>query len=304
MASTKPPGRGTTTGNKAPKPIGGMPATYQPPGVYRPGLPETGAVGGLKHGELGTYTVPGTAPTPLGAVPQGVQYFEGDQFRELPNNPQVLTMLQGVMIQTGFLNPKGVTFGSPDPKTMAAFHELLKQSNIIGTDWHTTLNNRLASTGADSSAATRAAQTPALVISLANPDDIKATAQKTAQTLLGQDLPPDELDRFVQSFQASQTAAQTADYNAKYGTFLSGGNASGPGGGGPTAGGTTTQEAQTEAGMGRMAAKQIEQQHPGQIAAYGFGSQVMSALDSLRSSGNLPSGGAGLGSNAAAAGLQ
>ena len=301
ITGAKAPGAGTAKGKA--KPIGGMPATYQPPGVYRPGLPETGAVGGDPQGKLGTYTVPGTAPTPLGAVPQGVQYFEGAQFSELPNNPQVLQMLQGVMIQTGFLDPKGVTFGSPDPKTMAAFKEVLKESNIIGTDWHTTLNNRLASTGADSSAATRAAQTPALVINLANPEDIKATAQKTAQTLLGQSLPPDELDRFVQTFQASQTAAQTADYNAKYGTFLSGGNASGPGGGGPTAGGTTTQEASTEAGMGRMAAKQIEQQHPGQIAAYGFGSQVMSMLDSLRSSGNLPTGGAGLGSSAAAAGL-
>ncbi|HYH52140.1 MAG TPA: hypothetical protein VEG38_21570 [Acidimicrobiia bacterium] len=61
-----------------------------------------------------------------------------------------------------------------------------------------------------------------LVTELANPEDLKYYAQKTAVNTLGRALRPDELERFVSSFHASQQQSQAAAYNA--------GGTGGPGG--------------------------------------------------------------------------
>lgn len=292
MAKSTPPS--PNQGKGGPQPIGGLPPDY----FVQKRIPYTGQ-GGVKGQVLAAGGNPRAAYGPDATLPinQGIQYWTGDDFRQLPQNPQVLQMLQGLLIQAGYMDSKGIQWGQPDPKTMAGFRELLKQSNFKGTDWHTTLTTQLSATGADGAAAARQANVPPLVVTLGNPDDIKATAQKTAQTLLGQNLPDDELNRFVSTFQQSQAAAQQADWQAKYGHYL----ATGQEGAVPGAGGTTTQEAQTEAGMARQAKAQIEQTHPGQAAAYGFGSQVFAALDSLARTGNLPS--AGPPANPGAAGL-
>lgn len=52
-----------------------------------------------------------------------------------------------------------------------------------------------------------------LVVELANPEDLKFYAQRTAVSTLGRALRPDELNRFVSSFQQAQTSAQTQAYN-------------------------------------------------------------------------------------------
>jgi hypothetical protein len=61
-----------------------------------------------------------------------------------------------------------------------------------------------------------------LVTELANPEDLKYYAQKTAVSTLGRSLRPDELSRFVASFHNAQSVAQSAAYTA--------GGAGGPGG--------------------------------------------------------------------------
>lgn len=62
----------------------------------------------------------------------------------------------------------------------------------------------------------------ALVVELANPEDLKYYAQRTAVSTLGRSLKPDELARFVSSFHGAQQSAQAQAYNA--------GGTAGPGG--------------------------------------------------------------------------
>ena len=61
-----------------------------------------------------------------------------------------------------------------------------------------------------------------LVTELANPEDLKYYAQRTAVATLGRGLKPDELERFVASFHGSQQASQAQAYGA--------GGSGGPGG--------------------------------------------------------------------------
>jgi hypothetical protein len=53
-----------------------------------------------------------------------------------------------------------------------------------------------------------------LVTELANPDDLKYYAQRTAVATLGRALRPDEIERFVSSFHNAQSVAQSAAYTA------------------------------------------------------------------------------------------
>jgi len=54
-----------------------------------------------------------------------------------------------------------------------------------------------------------------LVVELVNPEDLKYYAQRTAVATLGRALRPDEINRFVSSFHASQQASQTQAYNQR-----------------------------------------------------------------------------------------
>lgn len=215
---------------------------------------------------------------------QGPRYFTGDQINQLPRTAQEMKALQDLMVQTGFLDPKGVIPGSPDAKTISAFEQVLNMANIHGIDWHSELSNQLASTGADGAAAARMNEAPPLTISLSNPDDLKAVANKTARTLLGQNLSDADLARFVQAYNQQETAQQTATWQGNYGHEVATGY---PGGMNATS--STTQVAQPDV----AAEAQIRKEQGPQVTAYGIGSQVMAQLDSLRNTGQLATGGPG-----------
>lgn len=199
-------------------------------------------------------------------------YKKGDQFALLPTNSADLTTLQQALVQAGYLNQGDVIYGSPDAKTVSAFEQLLATANLSGVTWQNALGARLA---AASQQAPAGVKTPPLTIALTNPDDIKAVAQKTAQTLLGQNLPDDALNAFVSNYQAAETKYQTDQYYQQYQPGV---------GYGP--GGTTTQAPN----LASAAEQQIRSTNPIGVSAYGIGSKVMAALDSLRSTGNLPNG--------------
>lgn len=211
----------------------------------------------------GMWGVPATFTS--GDVPP--QYKQGDQYRELPTDTTQLALLQHALIDAGYISDteaKLIAFGSPDPRTAAAFEKLLVTANISGGDWQDALSKRLASVAANPQPTK---QLPPLTVQLTNPEDIKDAFQKTAQTLYGGDLPDDQVNAFVSQFQAKEQAAQTQAYNQQYnvaaGTY-------GPGG---------TTVAPPNAGVD--AAEYIKNAHPNEVAAEEFGNKMSVLLNAF-----------------------
>jgi hypothetical protein len=171
-----------------------------------------------------------------------------------------------------------MVLGSPDDMTTAAFAKLLATANLSGTDWRTALTTRLTVAGQQAPADTPVRKGP-LVIKHIDDGTLTATFQSAASQLLGQQLAPDQLQNMIGAFHALETTNATTAYNEgdpNQTGILYGGL------GGDT---NVTPDAK------QFANTQIQAQNPGQYAAGSFGANVMSALNSLRSSGNLPTSG-------------
>lgn len=124
------------------------------------------------------------------------------------------------------VDPTEIALGDYDEYTFKAYQTAIHRAAMFhasGVD--KTLNDVIDEAanieGADARNKASRGRAP-LVTELTNPEDLRYYAQKTAVATLGRSLRPDELERFVSSFHASQTASQTAAYNA--------GGTGGPGG--------------------------------------------------------------------------
>jgi hypothetical protein len=203
-------------------------------------------------------------------------YKRGDQVKLLPSNGAALAQLQQGLYQAGYITDaqyKRMVLGSPDDVTTLAFSKLLATSNMSGTVWQETLSTRLAA--AAQQAPDKGKETPPLTVSLTDPAAIRQTLDVTSRKLLGGYMTPEQKDAFVAQFQASQSASQSAAYYQTYN----------PGVGYGPGGTTTTPDLE---GQAREYAKTTD---PNQYKATQFGSQVHSALESLRSTGYLNSEG-------------
>lgn len=115
-----------------------------------------------------------------------------------------------------------ITPGLPDPYTAKAWANLLDRSaNYYASGKHMSVWEVLdeganiigpGGPGGGGAGGSGSGRQP-LVVELTNPEDLKYYAQKVAVSTLGRGLKPDELNRFISSFQGSQTAAQTQAYN-------------------------------------------------------------------------------------------
>lgn len=118
-----------------------------------------------------------------------------------------------------------------------------------------------------------------LVIKHVDDNVLSATFQQAATQLLGEFLPPSQLSGMISAYhQLETTNAQTA-YNA------GDPNATGVLDAGPGGDANVTPTPTEYAGAN------LQSVNPTQYKANSFGSKVMSALDSLRTTGYLPSGG-------------
>ena len=188
-------------------------------------LPQFGSATTSKHTPIGVpsdyslhtgvqvpgFAVPGVAmnggeyqTTPL--------YYKGDQYKMLPTDGGDLTTLQQILQQANLLKAGAYTLGEPDPATVTAFSKLLATANTAGTTWQDTLAGMQASAAANPPDQ----KIPPLVIKTATPEDLTPVANNAAQTLLGHNLSDDDLNSFIQSFQALQTKQQQDAYNAHY----------------------------------------------------------------------------------------
>lgn len=157
---------------------------------------------------------------------------ETDAEKHLYNRPDSaeVTELQRRLWAGGFYPPgtsqDDIIPGMPDYHTEKAWLTLLdraakyKNAGKDMTVWEILDEgaNIMKAQGKEPGAVGRAP----LVVDLANPDDLKYIAQKTAVGTLGRALRSDEIERFVSSFHSSQRSAQTQAYNA--------GGTGGPGG--------------------------------------------------------------------------
>jgi hypothetical protein len=245
------------------------------PGPNEANTPSSGTayLGNVPHARLSR----GTMPAPFGArMPVTTPgYKKGDQVRLLPPPGRDLTALQQSLVAAGYItqaqvNSGVVVFGSPDEITTTAFAKLLASSNMSGTTWKDTLSQRLAAAALQAPKADEV-KTPPLTISLDDPEAIKATLNKTARSLLGGYMSPEQTDAFVGQFQAAQTAQQTAKHYQDYNPGV---------GYGP--GGTTTVP-----DLAAQAESFAKTTDPDQYTATQFGSQVNAHLANLRSTGYL-----------------
>jgi hypothetical protein len=225
---------------------------------------------------------PAAAYGPNASIPiqQGPRYFEGDQWQQAPTNSQDILAVQQAMVQTGLLSAKEVTYGQWDPTSANAFAKLLGIANGAGVEWRDALAARMAAAGSDEAKAQaradRLASVEPLTIKLSNPDDLKTVAQNVAKTLYGGNLPDEDVQRFVASYQSAEREAQTAQWNAKYGQYVDTGVA-------PTQVNMPSDPASADS----VIAAQIQREHPEQVAATGIGTAVMKSLDNLRTTGYL-----------------
>lgn len=207
-------------------------------------------------------------------------YVNGDQVKLLPNNAEDLATLQQSLIQAGYISQdqaNRMVLGSPDQVTAAAFAKLLATANYSGSDWRSALAIRLTAAG-QQAPVKKALEVPPLTISLSNPDDIKSTLQKSAQSLLGGYMSDDQANFFVGQFQNAQRQQQTAAYYQQYdpAKAAAGDTIYGPGG-------TTTAAPD----MSTAAESYAKAADPLQYQATQIGAGISSALDNLRTTGYL-----------------
>lgn len=184
-----------------------------------------------------------------------------------------LAELQDKLYRAGFYGSDRPNYGSLDAtKDIDAFKRALISHLASGqqTDLSSFLNQAVSTYQATG---TRT-KTP-LVVKLTNPDDLRITLQKTVQDLYGGNLPEDQVQKFIQSFQSDQAAEQTAAYTA--GGFnpetgqsdLSGSQ---------TAGGTVTGVASPAAAAEAF----TRTNYPNQVAATAFGNALNNIIDTLK----------------------
>lgn len=139
-------------------------------------------------------------------------------------DPKDLSALQHRLWAGGFyaqgVDPEEIALGDYDEQTFAAYSKAVQRAaRFYATGQELTVDEVIdMATGLEGAGAARAkgaggGRQP-LVTELTNPEDLKYVAQKTAVSALGRALRPDELERFVTSFHASQSTASAAAYGA------------------------------------------------------------------------------------------
>lgn len=249
----------------------------------------TNVIGSQKFGQTGLtdqfFDPNALFPSDTGAQPGGSGigqrplYVQGDEWNELPTNPTDLASLQHGLVQAGYLSEKNVVYGSPDPATASAMAQLLATSNASGVGWKSALSSRLAQAALNPPEAARA---DPLVISLTNPDDIKAVIQSGANQVFGKFLDPAEVDKFVSSYQSQQAAYQTDVYKAG-GYDPTTGRAVGPldSSGKPVGYATTVTKPATGEGEQRQFFDQMAAAHPTETRTALFMDALSPIIDAL-----------------------
>lgn len=137
------------------------------------------------------------------------RYYEGDEYIPAGLDRDAMIALQARLEAFGLSN---YTPGAWDPASQKAFLYLLATANASGKTWQDVLAETEATGGLKGPGARGAERAP-LQVRLTNPDDIRAVLQAGAQQVYGKYVDEADIESFIQSYHAQQTAAQTQDYN-------------------------------------------------------------------------------------------
>ena len=175
---------------------------------------------------------PGSYRDPTQELPEGVKhppiYQPGAEYMpQLDNWDKVaISKLQARMVQAGLLDDD-YRDGWWDDTSAAAFTHVLSDSNHIGNpDYNFALDSRINSlpleidpkTGLPRrKTGTGTSKRAPLSLTLSNSDNLAETANEVAQKRLGRTFTNDEMKRFVNSYHATESGAQTSEYNAQGG---------------------------------------------------------------------------------------
>jgi hypothetical protein len=174
----------------------GVPNDYQPP----------------RNADLygGVVDTPGMRPwseSMAGMVRGTVRYKPGDELKPL-NTPQLVPQLQAQLVQAGLVDIKSIRIGVWDSTSQTAYRKVLGIANQMGIPAQDALQMLIGNPTLKQLQGSRAAN----VIQETNPLDIAATAQATAQKLLGRNLTDEELKPFVAQVQSQERTADTKTY--------------------------------------------------------------------------------------------
>lgn len=194
MADLQPPPQTTTTAS-GPSYIG-VPSNYIAPTGSQV-IPTTAdESGGVAYGGTVYY---GNKPL----------YFDGAQYLPATYSPDEIAALQSRLEALGLT---GYTPGRWDPKSQAAYEELLAEANMAGKTWE----EMLAIIQANPSKKGGGGGGGGLGAAPISDDDIKALGNKVAQGVLGRNLREDEIANFLPAFRGAiggGTSAATAGEN-------------------------------------------------------------------------------------------
>lgn len=143
------------------------------------------------------------------------RYKEGGESRQLSGkSPDFIFGLQVRMVALGLLEEEGWIPGAPDPKTKAAFKELLGTANSLGMDYERTLNYLEANAEAAGGVpGVGGEEREPLQVVLTNPANIAEEGRAAGQTLIGRDPSSEELMQMAGDIHNQQRMMQTDAYN-------------------------------------------------------------------------------------------
>lgn len=160
------------------------------------------------RGTASISTIMGAPESEWGRLPR---YQSGAEYSPL-NNPEGILQLQAQLVSIGLLDEDNVRPGVWDSKSANAYRNVLSFANQQGLTAQEAMrlmaNNPTLGELKGSAGSKRAP----LTVQLTNPLDIAATAQATAQKMLGRYLSQEDLKPLIERVQASERGAQQKAY--------------------------------------------------------------------------------------------
>jgi hypothetical protein len=196
---------------------------------------------------------------------QAPRYVQGHQYNPASLPVDDIIDFQENLVAAGLMERGDYTVGVWDNESTKAYEQLLSEANASGDDEQVAMTRRIASTQANPKPDKTPKRQP-LVVQLSNPDDLRAVAKRVSSELYGGNLPDEELDRFVSSYQALEAGYQQTGYNMD------------------ETGGTLVKPPDPDVAL----EKQIREEHPNQVAATAFGARMSDIISTFT---GTPAGG-------------
>jgi hypothetical protein len=195
------------------KQAGGASATSASPLGVPPGYTAPGALVDPEEDYFARGGIGPRQPNPP-RVMQPPRYFEGDEWSPASQSPEVVARIQRDMADAGLFDDNDeITIGAWDATTRAAYRSLLSYANASGLAAPDAIV-RLKEITASGGGRVKALSGDAAGVRVSSPLEIRAVADKAAQSVIGRRLNDSEAAAVVGAFQGLQSAEPTSSTDA------------------------------------------------------------------------------------------